>query len=278
MEKTTLSRPLQKNIYRRLGIFMPTSPHHGCLAKFVRLSGVALIMLAYGSILTADSMAAINPGATKAYVVLIHGLGRSHRSMRFLEHALKNQGYEVINLSYQSTSYPIEDLARAIGNVVEQLTPKTDQQVHFVTHSLGGIILRVYLSGDPPIHIGRIVMLSPPNQGSELADLLRDTPLLSFLGVPAIEQLGTCRACIPSHLGSVHGQVGVITGDKSFNPLSSYLIPGTDDGTVSVKSARVEGMKAFLVLHHSHTFIMQSPEVISQVIHFLEYGIFKGQP
>jgi hypothetical protein len=120
-------------------------------------------------------------------------------------------------------------------------------------------------------------MLSPPNQGSDLADILRDNPMLAFLGVPAFSQLGTCRACKPNLLGPVYGEVGVITGDRSFNPLFSYLIPGADDGTVSVESTRVEGMKAFLVVHSSHTFIMQSPKVVSQVINFLEQGSFKGQ-
>jgi len=248
---------------------------HGSLMKLVRKGAVVLSMLACCCSMPSELKAALTPGRAEAYVVLIHGLGRSHRSMWFLEQALARQGYEVINLSYPSTRYPIEDLARAIGNAIERRCTKPHQSVHFVTHSLGGIILRAYLSEYPPISIGRIVMLSPPNHGSELADILRDNPMIAPLGVPAIGQLGTCRACKPNHLGPVYGQVGVITGDRSFNPLFSYLIPGADDGTVSVESARVEGMKAFLVVHHSHTFIMHSPEVISQVIYFLEQGTFK---
>jgi len=254
---------------------MKSASYHEHLTKNAVKSGFVLVMLLCWSILPSDLTAAVRPGATKAYVVLLHGLGRSHRSMWFLEYALAKKGYEVINLSYPSTRYPIEDLARDIGDAVEQRCTRPHQTVHFVTHSLGGIILRAYLSGYPSINVGRIVMLAPPNQGSELADILCGNPMLAFLDVPAIGQLGTCRTCIPGHLGPVYGQVGVITGDKSLNPLFSYLIPGVDDGTVSVKSARVEGMKAFLVVHHSHTFIMHSPDVISQVINFLEQGIFK---
>lgn len=257
---------------------MKPVPDYERLTRLAAIGGVVLIMLLCCPILCLNLMAAEGSSATKAYVVLLHGLGRSHRSMWVMEYVLARQGYEVINLPYPSTRYPIKDLARAVGEAVEQRCTKPNQAVHFVTHSLGGIILRAYLSGYPPINIGRIVMLAPPNQGSELADILRDNPLLACLDVPAIAQLGACSTCIPSGLGPVYGQVGVITGDKSLNPLFSYLIPGADDGTVSVKSARVEGMKAFLVVHHSHTFIMHSPEVISQVVHFLEQGTFKEQP
>jgi len=257
---------------------MTPVPDYERLTKLAALGGFVLIMLLCCPTLCLNLMAEEGPGATKTSVVLLHGLGRSHRSMRAMEHALTRRGYEVINLPYPSTRYPIQDLARAVGEAVEQRCMKPNQVVHFVTHSLGGIILRAYLSGYPPLNIGRIVMLAPPNRGSELADILCGNPWLACLDVPAIAQLGTCRTCIPSGLGPVYGQVGVITGDKSLNPFFSYLIPGADDGTVSVKSASVEGMKAFLVVHHSHTFIVNSPEVISQVVNFLEQGTFKEQP
>lgn len=122
--------------------------------------------------------------------------------------------------------------------------------------------------------MGRVVMLSPPNKGSQVADFLRDWSLFKLLMGPSGQEIGTGPGSIPNKLGPVAFELGVITGDVSFNPFTSLLIPGPDDGKVSVENARVKGMKDFIVMPHSHTFIMNSPEVIDQVILFLQTGHF----
>ena len=117
-------------------------------------------------------------------------------------------------------------------------------------------------------------MLSPPNQGSELADILKQWKPYQMVMGPSGQELGTDPQSTPNLLGSVNYELGVITGDVSFNPVSSLLIPGPDDGKVSVSRARVAGMKDFLVVNHSHTFIMNSSEVAEEVMSFLKTGAF----
>lgn len=209
------------------------------------------------------------------YVILLHGLARTNRSMVKLEKTLSSHGYNVINVDYPSTEHPIEFLAdKILSDVVEQYRKRPQSKIHFVTHSLGGIIVRYYLKHHVLSNLGRVVMLSPPNQGSELVDHLRDNFVFKEINGPAGQQLGTDKDSIPLNLGPVDFELGVITGNMSLNPVSSVILPGPDDGTVSVAGAKVDGMSDFLVLPHSHTFIMQSEDVIDQVIYFLEHGKF----
>jgi len=211
------------------------------------------------------------------YVLLLHGLSRSRFSMYFLGTYLQNQGFKVLNIGYPSTKYPIEQLLK---NVAEQIKSRIESanKIHFVTHSLGGIITRLYLKENQPENLGRVVMLSPPNQGSELTNSLKNNLLYQWITGPAGQQLGTELSSMPNQLGTVNFELGIITGNTSLNPIYSYLIPGDDDGKVSVKRAQVEGMKDFLVVPHSHSFIMNSREVKEQIVYFLNNGQFRRLP
>ncbi len=155
--------------------------------------------------------------------------------------------------------------------------PESVEQIHFVTHSLGGILVRYYLAHHELPNIGRVVMLSPPNQGSEVVDKLRNVPGFRLLNGPAGEQLGTDRESLPLQLPGVDFEVGVITGDRTINFINSLLIPGKDDGKVSVERAKLDGMSDFLVTHHTHPFIMRAKDVIRQTLFFLEHGRFKNE-
>ncbi|MEM7257005.1 MAG: alpha/beta hydrolase, partial [Pseudomonadota bacterium] len=117
-------------------------------------------------------------------------------------------------------------------------------------------------------------MIAPPNQGSEVVDNLRDVPGFKVFNGPAGLQLGTDENSIPSQLGPVTFDLGVIAGTDTINPILSQYLPNPDDGKVSVESTKVEGMDDFLVFAHTHTFIMRSKQVIAQVIHFLQQGQF----
>lgn len=229
-------------------------------------------------------------GAGRDHVVVLHGLGRTRRSMAKLALRLAARGYAVENVSYPSRQAPIERLATGVvGPLIEQRLAEvgeTERPVHFVTHSLGGILTRFYLRASgaersgrlPTGHpLGRVVMLAPPNQGSEVADWLQQTRLPRALFGPAICQLGTDPDSVPSALnkgGGVPYQVGVIAGDRSINPILSTRIPGPNDGKVSLERTRLEGMTDFIVVPRTHTFIMVAEEVIEQVAHFLERGRF----
>ena len=209
-------------------------------------------------------------------VFVLHGLGRSKNSMKTLEEALAGQGFRVVNIDYPSTRFPVEFLADTVLDaVIRHHAPECRGRVHFVTHSLGGIVVRAYLKNHHPDNLGRVVMISPPNQGTELVDRLRKYPIFRAFGSPAGLQMGTGPDSLPSKLGAVDFELGVIAGRKSINPFYSWLIPGPDDGVVAVGRTRVEGMKDFIVVPHSHTFIMKKKDVIDQVIHFLRNGAFR---
>lgn len=213
---------------------------------------------------------------TSEYVILLHGLARSSRSMSRIEKRLSLAGYKVINVNYPSTEHPVELLAEKIlGSVVEPFLQEPRSRVHFVTHSLGSIVLRYYLKHHHLRNLGRVVMISPPNRGSEIVDHFKNTFLFGKVAGAAGKQLGTDRNSLPQRLGPVDFELGVIAGNRSINPLYSIIIPGPDDGVVSIDRTRVAGMKDFIVLPHSHTFIIQSESVIDQVLHFLEHGEFK---
>jgi triacylglycerol lipase len=210
-------------------------------------------------------------------VVLLHGLGRTADSMDDLAEALETAGYGTVNLDYPSRDDPIETLAMAtIPSGIRQCRAKAAQKLHFVTHSMGGILLRYYLSRQPLDNLGRVVMLSPPNQGSEIADALKDNSLYQWYNGPAGQQLGTEPDGFVAGLGPVDYPVGIITGNSHavFDVWFAKEIPGDDDGKVSVERAKVEGMTDFLVLPYSHPFIMQKKAVAEQVIHFLRHGVF----
>lgn len=209
-------------------------------------------------------------------VILLHGLGRSRWSMRTMEKALTQSGYRVFNMGYPSTTKAIPDLAAELHVQVQHCCHTN--QTHFVTHSLGGILVRSYLTHYPLDNLGRVVMLSPPNKGSELVDVLGKVGAFTLILGPASGQLSTQPSSIPNQLnqrGPVDFELGVITGNRSFNPLTSWLIPGPDDGRVSVNSAQVAGMADFLVVPRTHTFIMSSRTVIEQTVNFLRTGKFE---
>jgi pimeloyl-ACP methyl ester carboxylesterase len=208
-------------------------------------------------------------------VVLLHGLARTSRSMDKLEAAFDARGYKVANVDYPSRKKPIEELAEvAVGRGLRQCSATSAEKIHFVTHSLGGIIVRYYLAHSQLLNLGRVVMLAPPNKGSEVVDNLSNVPGFSLFNGPAGSQLGTDEASIPSRLGPVTYPVGVVAGTRTINPLLSRYLPNPDDGKVSVESTKVEGMSDFIEIPVSHPFIMRKKAVIEQALAFIETGAF----
>ena len=194
--------------------------------------------------------------------------------MWLLARRLSQSGYTVHNLNYASTNRSVSELVRDIDSQLNECCSADTTRLHFVTHSLGGILARAYIASHRPLNLGRVVMLSPPNQGSEIVDLLGDSTLFGWTLGPAGRELGTAESSAPNRLGPADFELGIITGSRSLNPITSSIVAGTDDGKVSTESARLEGMRAFLVVPKTHTFIMNSRLVADEVVHFLESGSF----
>lgn len=208
-------------------------------------------------------------------VILLHGLCRTSRSMARMERALARAGYRVLNVDYPSRTAPVEKLADdAIGKAVTACRQRGAGKINFVTHSMGGILVRSYLERHEIPELGRVVMLAPPSQGSEVVDKLGRWFLFKCLNGPAGSQLGTDADSAPNRLGPANFPVGVIAGDRSINWINSILIPGPDDGKVSVARAKLAGMSDFTVIHATHPFILRNGRAIRQTIEFLRMGKF----
>ncbi len=213
--------------------------------------------------------------ATGDCVVLLHGLARSSTSLFVMQKALEGIGYRVMNVDYASKEGTIEEQAMSVlPDVMAACEDCT--RVHFVTHSMGGIMLRYYLQyvKKRPENLGRCVMLAPPNKGTPLIDKLEDMIGFELLNGVAGKQLGTGANSLPNSLGPVDYPVGVIAGNKAIAPLYAGLFEGDNDGKVAVESTKVDGMVDHIVLPVTHTFMMNSPQVFKQVAHFLREGFF----
>jgi hypothetical protein len=203
------------------------------------------------------------PATSAECVILLHGLARSSSSMEEMRTKLTKQGFYVANIDYPSREMPIEALSKlAISEGLVKCKQALARPINFVTHSLGGILVRQFYKNNDPQNLKRVVMLGPPNNGSEVVDKLKDVPGFEFYNGPAGMQLGTAETDVPKSLGSVNFDLGVVAGTRSINLLLSTLLPDPDDGKVSVDSTKVAGMCSFLALPVTHPFIMSNDDVI----------------
>lgn len=207
-------------------------------------------------------------------VVLVHGLGRSPASMAILAQRLKWAGYRVEFVGYESLTAPFSEQVATLAAAVKECCTESPR-VHFVGHSLGGLVIRGYLAEDRPPRLGRVVLLTPPSGGSHFVEWLGDVPLAVDALGPVGSALGTDSTDLPATLPPPNYDIGIIAGTRSIQPIGSIAIPGPDDGIVSVEQTRIEGVPV-LLLPRSHFMIMNSRHTASAVIRFLRTGSFEG--
>jgi alpha-beta hydrolase superfamily lysophospholipase len=218
--------------------------------------------------------AAIESAAASDCVVLLHGLGRSPVSMLRLDYHLSGSNYDVVNPAYPSTEQPIQQLASVVGTGVGECRERNATAIHFVTHSLGGILVRQYFQNHRVPEARRAVMLAPPNHGSEIVDRHRDEWWYRHATGVAGQQLGTGQDSIPNQLAPIELEIGIIAGTRSSDPWFAAAMRGANDGKVSVDSAKLAEMQDFLLVDSGHTFIMNTTKVVHQVEAFLRNGKF----
>ena len=207
-------------------------------------------------------------------VILLHGLGRTSASMTIMEYKLADEGYAVWNEGYPSRQKPVEELVLVIDEGIAYCRDQQASRIHFVTHSLGGILVRKYFQDRNVDEAQRAVMIAPPNQGSEVTDQYRDEWWYQFATGPAGQQLGTDEDSIPLSLSPIDLEIGIIAGTNSSDPWFNKVFDGDHDGKVSVSSTKLDEMRDFLLVDSGHTFIMNSDLVIEQIKAFLRDGKF----
>ncbi len=212
----------------------------------------------------------------KELVILLHGILRSKTDMLFLRKFFEKNGYNTLNILYPSREKNLEDLSDFVH---EQITASPHYNEHtkinFVTHSMGGLITRYYIARQKPKNIGKVVMLGPPNTGSEFADWLTETeilaPLYQKIFGPAGSQMTTKYAHIDKEITY---PLGVIAGNASVNPLAPWILAGEHDGIVPVERTKIEGMRDHIVMNATHSFMMFNPKVMAQALYFLHHETF----
>lgn len=209
-------------------------------------------------------------------VVLSHGLGRSDTAMWRIEDKLEQAGFEVCSIDYDT-------IGESVFHVLQQATDEIDDcihsagRIHFVGHSLGGLVIKSYLSIRPEFstqyNLGEVVMVGTPNKGSEVADHLKGHMLMNLDGGIG-KALMTGSDTLGKQIPELDIEVGVIAGTDGSAATSQYF-KGPNDGLVSVESAKFSKMKDFITLNVSHSAMRYNKDVAEQIIHFLNYGSFR---
>ena len=215
-------------------------------------------------------------GPRTAGVVLLHGIAGRSLMLRRIERALQRAGFATLNLDYQSRKKRLDELAEDIHPAIACFAAEQDGPLHFVTHSMGGLLARVYITQHRPRRLGRVVMLGPPNGGSEIADRLKDILLYRSYFGPAGLQLVTTKDATLAALPPLDYEVGIISGNRFLDPISALLLlPWPNDGRVSVASCKLDDMADHTTVKASHMGLLVHPIAVRQTVAFLRDGRFE---
>jgi len=235
-----------------------------------KVTGVLLaFMLVFGGCKSVYEFA--NPPPEQ--VVLLHGLGRTNHAMSYLQKRISAAGYATHNIEYRSLKDTPDTILDKVGEEIARCCKDNGRPVHFVGHSLGGLIVRAYLERQPLKNIGRVVLIGTPNQGSELVDRYGDDWFFGLFG-PTARELGTDRTDLPKRIAPPYYPLGIVAGASSFRPILSSILPGPDDGMVAVESTKMVGMTDFLLVDTTHGMLRYNKTVAEEAIYFLIHGKF----
>lgn len=208
-------------------------------------------------------------------VVLLHGHRSMPGSMWRMARALRHVGYATLVARYPSDRANLSEIVDRLAPQIERFERSTPGPLHFVGHSLGGLVIRLHLARRRPAHLGRVVMIGTPNGGSEWADLIAKARLAPLLLGPVGRHLTTSRRVDDeAALGTTDYPVGVIAGDTRFRRFVPPLLPRPNDGTVAVASTAIAGMADHIVLPVTHAVLPLNTSVIRQTLAFLHDGAF----
>ncbi len=207
-------------------------------------------------------------------ILLIHGLAENSRWMSFFELSLRAAGYDAAAIDYPSTSYSMEELMEQhIKPFID--THKDAESLHFVTHSMGGILLHHFLSKYNLPNRGRVVMLTPGFNGSPTITVLSHFPWFENILGQAGMQSADNEYCFSRNLPPVEDyEVGIVAGNLALDPISWFAIEAPNDGKTSIEGTKIDGMKDHIVLPVSHDTVLASPIALYQTLYFLEHGYF----
>lgn len=214
---------------------------------------------------------AVSANNKKGTVILLHGIMNKSFMMNRIEKGLVKEGYEVVNWGYPSYQNTIEEHAKSLDNVVRKI--KNNETINFVGFSLGCIIIRYYLTHYKVANVKRFVMIAPPNHGSEQADY-RYNWARFILGEKSFKQLRAKNKDYYINMGIPSCEIGIIAGGKGNSKGYSKVLPGDDDGAVSLESAKIDGIKDFIQLKHEHTELILRKDTVDNVVSFIETGKF----
>lgn len=221
---------------------------------------------------------------SKPLVIVLHGIFRTSMSMALYDIALRCKGYDVLNITYPSLRHELPRLGEIVATkILKSKKFARASDIHFVTHSMGGVISRYVLGGAETLRekTRSVVMLVPPNQGSEMADYAHNTkwmkPLFRFFYGPAGQQLLTSYAVNYPAIGC---KVGVIAGTRSANMLGKKIFETgiRHDGLISHDRMKIAGQSDLAEVRTTHTSILCSPHAIRETMIFLKTGRFSAPP
>ena len=209
-------------------------------------------------------------------VIVLHGISKDNKITYLLSKRLAESGFEVHNISYPYRNKTIQEISDFLHEKIIDLGIDKKEKLNFVGHSMGGLIIRNYIHKYKPENLNRVVMVATPNHGSELADKMKNWKIYDLkFGKASSMQLGTDQYNLDDAFGDVNYELGIIAGKTWLNPIFSYILPGKDDGIVSIESTKLNGMKEHDILNFPHTTGIMRKKVAKNVINFLKNGTFK---